>query len=796
MSTETGHVSSKEWNLHYKKFTPQEEKLRETLSTIGNGYFGTRGAFEGSHASSTHYPATYIAGLYNKVPSTVHGKEIFNTDFVNCPNWLLVQLIIDDEEINPLECDLEEYIHDLDIRYALMTRRIKFKDPKGRITEIESRRFASMDNPHYAALSYSVTPLNYSAKIGLKSSLDGTIINAGVERYKALTSRHLTPVDQGHIDEGIYLQVETNQSHVQIAMCARHHVFLDGKRIDPSIDQATTEAFASELISFDAVENKTYTLEKIVAISTSRDALTASPIDKARALLTRDISWEHLYYRHRIQWRLAWRMSDIRIEGDSFAQMVTRLYAYHLMATSSTHTQSMDAGMPARGLHGEAYRGHIFWDSLYVLPFFYRRFPEVAKGALLYRYRRLDPARTYALEYGYKGAMFPWQSAEDGHEETQIIHYNPVSGLWDPDLSSRQRHVSIAIFYNVWEYYNYTQDEDFLHDYGMEMMLEVSRFWTSVAEKDPKDNRYHIRGIMGPDEFHEKYPDREEGGLDDNTYTNVMTVWLLEKMLEIIDRAPEMLLKRAFEKIGMDKEEIATWREMTTSMYVPFIEKDLMSQFEGYEKLKEVDFEAYRKKYGNISRMDRILKSENDSPDDYQVAKQADTLMLFYVLSPDEVVRLLGRLGYEICDTDTFLRKNYNYYIKRTTHGSTLSKIVHASIAHHIGNHKEAWNWYVEALKSDIYDTQGGTTTEGIHCGVMAGAIKLVTFVFAGLTFEEGRIELAPALPEHWKRLGFRLRLRGRFYSIEVSQSEVVVRADEQGERPLMIRVDKKRLTS
>lgn len=792
MSTDNGHVKTKEWNLHYTTFIPQEEKLRETLSTIGNGYFGTRGAFEGQSASDTHYPATYIAGLYNKVPSTVHGKEIFNADFVNCPNWLPVELSIDGEPVNPLQCKIENYIHDIDLHYAVMSRTIRFKDSKDRVTEITSHRFASMDNPHYAVMKYSVTPVNHDSKISLKSSLDGTVVNAGVERYKALTSKHLVPVDQGHIDEGIYLQVETTQSHVQIAMCARHRLFIDDKAIErPVIEQESSEAFASETFSFDAAKNKTYTLEKLVTISTSRDEHTASPFDKARALLSREISYDTLFYRHKLQWRLAWRMSDIRIEGDAFAQMVTRLYAYHLMATSSVHTVGMDAGMPARGLHGEAYRGHIFWDSLYVLPFFYRRFPDVAKGALMYRYRRLDPARTYAFEHGYEGAMFPWQSADDGREETQVIHFNPVSGLWDPDLSSRQRHVSIAIFYNVWEYYNYTQDEEFLYDYGLEMMLEISRFWVSIAKKDPSDNKYHIRGVMGPDEFHEKYPDRDEGGLDDNAYTNVMTAWLLEKMLEIADHIPEMTLKRMCGNIGMNKDELEIWREMTTSMYVPFIDKDIISQFEGYEKLKEIDWEAYKKKYGNISRMDRILKSENDSPDDYQVAKQADTLMLFYVLTPGEVVRVLGKLGYDISDPKVFLKKNYDYYIKRTTHGSTLSKIVHASIAHQIGAHKEAWNWYVEALKSDIFDTQGGTTTEGIHCGVMAGAIKLVTFVFAGLTFEEGRIELSPALPDHWKRLGFRLQLRGRFYSIEVTQNEVTVRADERGERPLMIRVDK-----
>ncbi len=188
-----------------------------------------------------------------------------------------------------------------------------------------------------------------------------------------------------------------------------------------------------------------------------------------------------------------------------------------------------DASITARGLHGEAYRGHIFWDELFILPLYNIHFPKVAKSALLYRYHRLEAARKYAKEHGYEGAMFPWQSGSDGREETQVVHLNPLTGKWGPDFSSFQRHVSLAIAYNIWQYFHTTEDMDFMKDYGAEMFLEICRFWASKAQLDDKTGRYSIKNVMGPDEFHEKYPGSEEGGLKDNTYTNIMVVWTLSK---------------------------------------------------------------------------------------------------------------------------------------------------------------------------------------------------------------------------------------------------------------------------
>ena len=332
--------------------------------------------------------------------------------------------------------------------------------------------------------------------------------------------------------------------------------------------------------------------------------------------------------------------------------------------------------MPARGLNGEAYRGHVFWDEMYAFPFLNVRLPEVTRGLLMYRYRRIGEARAAAREAGFRGAMFPWQSGSEGIEETQRVHLNPLSGRWEPDLSHNQRHVNAAIFFNIWNYFQATHDYAFLESYGAEMMLEIARFWASIAHFNPARERYEIHGVMGPDEFHEKYPGARQGGLANNAYTNVMVAWLCD----IAARLPSLLSASSAEglraRLGIADDELALWQDMSRRMFVPFDEDGIISQFEGWGDLEELDWDAYRAKYGNIQRLDRILRAEGDDPDRYKIAKQADTVMLFFLFSDEELREIFERLGYDY-RPDTAAR-NVAYYDQRTSHGSTLSFVTYA----------------------------------------------------------------------------------------------------------------------
>jgi trehalose/maltose hydrolase-like predicted phosphorylase len=423
----------------------------------------------------------------------------------------------------------------------------------------------------------------------------------------------------------------------------------------------------------------------------------------------------------------------------------------------------------------------VFWDELYVYPFLNFRMPEVTRELLLYRYRRLGEARGAAREAGFRGAMFPWQSGSEGTEETQSIHLNPLSGRWDPDLSRNQRHVNAAIFYNIWHYFQATQDLAFMRDYGAEIMLEITRFWASIAHFNPERDRYEIHGVMGPDEFHEKYPGVEDGGLRNNAYTNVMVAWLCGVAQDVLLMLPTARAEALRDRLGLDDEELRTWERMSRQMFVPFHGDGIISQFEGYEQLRELDWDAYRAKYGNIQRLDRILRAEGDDPGRYKVAKQADTVMLFFLFSSDELQRLFGRLGYSY-DSDT-ARKNIAYYDRRTSHGSTLSFIVHAGVLAAL-DPESSWQRFLVALESDVGDVQRGTTKEGIHMGVMSGTLDLVQRCYAGTHIRDGVLYFDPRLTAQLNGLSFSMQFQGTPIQATFADGRLTVAAHREGVSP------------
>ncbi len=448
------------------------------------------------------------------------------------------------------------------------------------------------------------------------------------------------------------------------------------------------------------------------------------------------------------------------------------------MVSISPHNRDIDASITARGLHGEAYRGHIFWDELFILPFYNLQMAETARAMLMYRYSRLDKAREYAKEYGYMGAMFPWQSGSDGREETQSIHLNPLSGKWDPDHSSLQRHVSLAIAFNVWQYYNTTSDIRFLQDYGAEMFLEICRFWASKSKLNEATGRYSINKVMGPDEFHEQYPDASEGGLKDNAYINIMVSWAFGKATDILTAIGPETTRKVKEKICLTDDELALWNDIAKKLNLCINKEGIIAQYDGYFDLIELDWDYYRKKYTNIYRMDRILKSENLSPDEFKVAKQADMLMAFYNLDKSEIDTILQHLGYSL--PADYLQRNLDYYLQRTSHGSTLSRVVHSKLAMLAGNKDLSWQLYSEALASDFNDIQGGTTGEGIHAGVMAGTVLIALTTYAGVNYNGSILKINPALPSLWKMIEFGLNFKGVHYWFQISNSRVKVLADNK----------------
>ena len=498
-------------------------------------------------------------------------------------------------------------------------------------------------------------------------------------------------------------------------------------------------------------------VEKMVTFYTSRDPAVSNTLVKAATSAARHTDFAATFERHTAAWDELWRVCDMRVSGNQRVQQLLRLHIAHVLQVCSRHTADLDAGMPARGLNGEAYRGHVFWDEIYAFPFFNVRLPEVTRGLLMYRYRRIGEARTAAREAGLRGAMFPWQSGSEGIEETQRVHLNPVSDRWEPDLSRNQRHVNAAIFYNIWHYFQTTNDQAFLRDYGTEMMLEITRFWASIAHFNPERERYEIHGVMGPDEFHDKYPDAPQGGLRNNAYTNVLVAWLCGIAGQLLALLPASRAEALRERLGIGDSELAVWQDMSRRMFVPFHGDGIISQFEGYEDLDELDWDAYRAKYGNIQRLDRILRAEGKDPNRYKVTKQADTVMLFFLFRQDELREIFGRLRYDY-RADT-LTRNVAYYDRRTSHGSTLSFVTHAGVLAAI-DPESSWDRFLVALHSDADDIQDGTTKEGIHMGVMAGTLDLVQRNYAGAQVYNGVLHFDPQLPSRLGGLSFPMQFR------------------------------------
>ncbi len=473
----------------------------------------------------------------------------------------------------------------------------------------------------------------------------------------------------------------------------------------------------------DVKERRPLFIEKIVALYNSRDHGISECGLEARQAIERADRFSDLLKTHTQRWERLWRRCDIVMEDGSESQLILRLHLFHLLQTVSPNTIGLDVGVPARGLHGEAYRGHVFLDELFIFPILNLRIPDITQSLLLYRYRHLEQARWNAQEAGFHGAMYPWQSGSDGREESQTLHMNPRSSQWIRDNSYLQRHVNAAIAYNVWQYYQVTGDWEFLSFYGTEMILEIARFLSSLATYDRSLDRYVMLNVMGPDEYHDRYPDKDEAGLNNNAYTNLMAVWVLCRALEVLDMLSYDSRTELREILDIRKEEVSLWEEISHKMFIPFHGRDIISQFDGYDQLEEFNWERYRQKYGNIHRLDRILEAEGDTTNRYKVSKQADMLMLFYLFSSDELRLLFKRLEYHF-DLQN-IRENMVYYLSLTSHGSSLSHVVHSWVMAR-ADRERTWELFHEGLKVDVADTQMGTTPEGIHLGAMSGTVDLI----------------------------------------------------------------------
>jgi len=732
-----------DWKLIESQFNPSQLRTRETIFTIGNGYLGTRGSFEEGYPNTL--PATLIHGVYDDVP--VVYKEL-----VNCPDWLPLVITVfgegDGETVGDrLRLDqgkILEYERKLDISQGLLTRSCTWCSPRGKTLKVEFERFASLADPHVLVQRCQLTPLDFDGLIEVQASINGYSENNGFN--------HWGEIDQGRIEHGFWLNSRTRSTRIDVSMAARMKIM----GIEAVTQISTTPGYPSWNASFKAKSQQKIVIEKVITVFTSQEVEkpTSASLDK----LTHQPDYQTLLLAHQKAWSKIWDQSDVMIEGDNQAAFAVRYNLYQLLIAAPRDSDR--ASIPAKTLSGFGYHGHIFWDTeIFISPFLILTQPALARNLLSYRYQTLDGARRKASHYGYKGAMFAWESADTGDEVTPRWSlpkdfYGEDVRIWCRD---REIHINADIAYTVWYYWWVTGDDEWMRQEGAEIILDTAIFWSSRIEFNSQFQRYEIRGVIGADEYHEF--------VNNNGFTNRMAQWHLEKANAVYNwlchNFPEQAVSLA-KKLHLTDDLRHQWSDIIAKMWIPQQpETNLIEQFEGFFQLEPINLADYepRKK-----SMQAILGVEKTNK--WQVIKQPDVLMLLYLMRQSS-------LPYD----QPTLQSNWDYYTPRTdiTYGSSLAPAIHAILAadlnSYLKNIASAYRLFMEAALVDLADKRDNTQ-DGIHGACAGGTWQAVVFGFGGIKITENGLHAQPQLPPNWQRLKFQLCWRDRWYVFDLHQPE------------------------
>ncbi|MBZ6003627.1 glycoside hydrolase family 65 protein [Leuconostoc gelidum subsp. aenigmaticum] len=756
------------WSLTYDDIVDGVKNYgRESLLSLGNGFLGWRGALVTNTYDDDFYPGLYAAGVFNQTSTPVAGRDVINEDLVNLPNVQLMTvsiagqpLVINNDTMTNLTRQLDFKTGELIDQY-----RVLVDDNPEHFVDIETIKIVDPVNWHCLALKFKVTP-SYDVDLTVEAKIDGRVENKNVARYRDFDSKEF--VIQSITDTT--MTTCTRTTHVTVALASQS----SGENVQSKTTQITDDSIIDQYAAHGRT-GQTVIITRVMALASDLETKTDPTVFVQNAV--NQTTFSEIQQNSHAYWHDLWQTKDIQITGDDAMQKLIRMGIFHLNQMGNRHANpNLDVSVGSRGLTGEGYRGHIFWDELFAIPYYSANEPTVARSILKYRTNRLSVAEKNALSENETGAMYPWQSGMYGDEQSQLIHLNTVDNTWIPDNSRLQRHVSLAIAYNMWVYQKMTGKLDHLNDNGLEMLIQIARFWINKAQS--AGDRFIIAGVMGPNEFHEEIPGAHKGGLLNNAYTNIMLVWLLNYLHELSQNSAINFSQVAKQVGYTDVEQEKA--EMIRHLLKLSINSDgIVEQYEGFFQLKQLDFPAYQAKYGDIHRIDRLLKSEGKAPDDYQVIKQADFLMLIYNLGAAHTHELITQLGYQL--PDDWLAKNTAYYLKRTTHGSTTSRPVFAGIYVELARHgnttleAQAYDFLTDAIGSDYYDIQGGTTAEGVHMGVMGETLSVIQNDYAGVDMLHDMFVLNPRLPKNWSRLCFTQFYQGVQLDIEITAKEVTI---------------------
>ncbi len=713
---------SKNWEIIETSFNLKELHHKETVFTLGNGYLGVRGSFEEGYIHE--HSGTIINGVYDDV-------AIAATEIVNCPNWLPLTIKVAGETFRMDKGEILAYKRKLDMRLGILTRDIRWKSPSGHTLDLHFERFVSLASQHFLAIHCEVTSLDYTGEIEVSARFESEPHTLGIEHWQT--------IKEGGTDKIIWLHGKTLHSEIELGMAAKLVV-------ENETDNFAREFECSSQLTkkFQVKPGEIISVEKIVTVYTSRD--TSTPAEIALIDLVEAPSYSTMLATHIAAWERVWLDSDVIIEGDDKAQQSIRYNIFQILAATPRHDDKVS--IPPKTLSGFEYRGHIFWDTeIFILPLLTFTQPALARNLLNYRYHTLPGARRKAEKLGYKGAMFAWESATTGDEVTPSWVPDPNGKLVRIWCGELEIHINADIAYASWNYWQNTGDNQWMRDYGAEMILDTAIFWESRVSWNEKRQSYDILNVIGPDENHEQ--------VDNNAFTNVMVQWHLNTVAKLWEwltkNYPEKATQLAV-KLNINPQKLENFAFIADNIYLnQDSQTGLIEQFDGFYDLEYVNFDDYEPR--NKS-MQGILGVEETQAK--QILKQPDVLMVLYLMR-------------HRFDLET-IAANWDYYTPRTDHvyGSSLGPAINAIVACDLNKPSQAYTHFMRAALVDL-DNVRSNANQGIHAASAGGLWQAVVFGFAGIRVTENGITAHPNLPAHWKRLQFRLQWQNQWYQVDVN---------------------------
>ncbi len=750
------YLQDKYWLIEQEGWNPHFQAVSESQFALGNGYIGSRGIYE--EIPYDAYAGTYIAGVYDKAPAQV-------PELVNLPNPIDFRITIEGEKLGLGAMDVLEHRRVLNMKEGLLIRQTQFSNSKKSRFDYQSLRFFSMRDNHIGLMQIYFTPLDTQAAITIQSTINYSITNRGV--LTEGRKRHFQIVEVGSHRRANYLTVETFESKILIGYASCLFVSQRNRQFSPKAISFSLKLKKGETVCF----------TKIFSIYTSRE-ISKRQLKSCSIKALQDsvgLGFKRLLKRHISHWAFQWRNADIEILPDRDIQRALRFNIYHMLISANQF--DLDAGIGARTLTGEGYRGHIFWDNeIFFLPFFIYTNPAIARNMLYYRYRRLDKALENAKNKGYLGALFPWESADSGNETTPSWHKHLDGRIIQIHTGQREHHIAGDIAYAVYHYYQATNDSDFMFRAGLEMIFQTARFWASRAEFNKRNDIYEIKHVIGPDEFHED--------VDNNAYTNFLAKWNLLKASQLyrqinraatvgkFNRGQTTLFKKLKQRLKLNDKEIRQWERIGKNLFIPCSKAGITEQFSGYFDRRFVPIKELDKHFMPLIPRGISLRKIGNT----QLIKQADVLMLMYLFS--DFFPLKQR------------RDNFVYYEKRTLHKSSLSPAVSSIVGCQTGRYSKALHYFLFNLYADLKDLHGNTR-DGIHAAALGGSWQIIIAGFCGISIKNDVLSLNPKLPQQFNMIKFRIKYRDFHIAISVfaDRLQLVSSSFDKKKTHLLLRV-------